>query len=96
MHSKQRQRFFACPMCDHKSNDVNNMKRHINTVHNSEARRVYRFVLCSVNIFHRELQGFLVNDFMIYFVLILGVINVTFSPTKKLCCCNTDTVLMRV
>ena len=39
MHSKQRQRFFACPMCDHKSNDVNNMKRHINTVHHSDARR---------------------------------------------------------
>ena len=24
-----------CKMCDHKSNDVNNMKRHINTVHSS-------------------------------------------------------------
>ena len=44
MHSKQRQRFFACPMCDHKSNDVNNMKRHINTVHHSDARRVYRSI----------------------------------------------------
>ena len=44
MHSKQRQRFFACPMCDHKSNDVNNMKRHINTVHHSDARRVYRYI----------------------------------------------------
>ena len=52
MHSKQRQRFFACPMCDHKSNDVNNMKRHINTVHNSEARRVYRFVMWLLNYNH--------------------------------------------
>jgi hypothetical protein len=35
-HSKQR--LYVCKMCDHKSNDVNNMKRHINTVH----RRVLR------------------------------------------------------
>ena len=48
MHSKQRQRFFACPMCDHKSNDVNNMKRHINTVHHSDARRVYRSIAYSL------------------------------------------------
>jgi len=43
-HSKQR--LYVCKMCDHKSNDVNNIKRHINTVHGS-ARKVYRCELCN-------------------------------------------------
>ena len=130
MHSKQRQRFFACPMCDHKSNDVNNMKRHINTVHNSEARRVYR-LLCdnlTTTTIRKPLVtksneisetlpwgGFKVSMANINLIFglwlpllsfvscfrfdghhISGVTNVTFSQTKKPCCYNTDTVLMRV
>jgi len=44
-HSKQR--LYVCKMCDHKSNDVNNMKRHINTVHSTGgARRMYRCDQC--------------------------------------------------
>ena len=32
-HSKHK--LYLCKLCDHKSNDMNNMKRHINTMHAS-------------------------------------------------------------
>jgi len=43
-HSKQR--LYVCKMCDHKSNDVNNMKRHINTVHGN-SKKVYKCDDCN-------------------------------------------------
>jgi len=43
-HSKQR--LYVCKMCDHKSNDVNNMKRHINTVHNN-SKKLYQCDSCN-------------------------------------------------